>query len=45
MNLVWQIRKRLSLGLEGLYGHKEEKSGADGDAFRIQVGVLYSLFD
>jgi hypothetical protein len=45
MNLVWQIRKRLSLGLEGLYGHKEEKSGADGDVFRIQVGVLYSLFD
>ena len=37
MNLVWQVRKRLSLGLEGLYGFKEEKSGADGDAFRIQM--------
>jgi DcaP outer membrane protein len=45
MNLVWQIRKRLSLGLEGLYGFKEEKSGADGDAFRIQVGAVYSIFD
>jgi hypothetical protein len=45
MNLVWQIRKRLSLGLEGLYGHKEEKSGADGDAFRIQLGAVYSIFD
>ena len=45
LNLVWQLRKRLSVGLEALYGHKEEKSGADGDAFRIQVGLLYSLFD
>lgn len=44
-NLVWQMRKHLSIGLEGLYGHKEEKSGADGDAFRIQVGVVYFLFD
>ena len=45
LNLVWQMRKRLSLGFEALYGHKEEKSGAKGDALRLQVGVLYSLFD
>ena len=45
LNLVWQARKRLTLGLEGLYGHKEEKSGADGDAFRIQIGAVYSIFD
>jgi hypothetical protein len=45
MNLVWQARKRLSLGLEGLYGHKEEKNGAGGDAFRIQLGAVYSIFD
>jgi hypothetical protein len=45
VNLVWQARKRLSLGLEGLYGHKEEKNGADGDAFRIQLGAVYSIFD
>ena len=45
LNLVWQMRKRLSIGLETLYGHKEEKDGADGDAFRIQIGVVYSLFD
>src|SRR5205814_28440 len=44
-NLVWQARKRLSLGLEGLYGFKEEKSGANGDAFRIQLGAVYSIFD
>ena len=24
---------------------KEEKSGADGDAFRLQLGIVYSLFD
>ena len=45
VNLVWQARKRLSIGFEGLYGHKEEKSGADGDAFRLQIGVVYSIFD
>jgi hypothetical protein len=45
LNLVWQIRKRLSVGFEGLYGHKQEKSGADGDAFRLQLGIVYSLFD
>jgi hypothetical protein len=45
LNVVWQARKRLTLGLEGLYGHKEEKSGAEGDAFRIQVGAVYSIFD
>ena len=45
MNLMWQARKRLTIGFEGLYGHKEEKSGADGDAFRIQIGAVYSIFD
>src|SRR5262249_31796172 len=28
LNLVWKARKRLSIGFEALYGHKEEKSGA-----------------
>jgi hypothetical protein len=45
LNLVWNLRKRLSVGLEGLYGHRETKGGADGDAFRIQIGIVYSLFD
>jgi hypothetical protein len=31
--------------VEGLYGFKEEKNGADGDAFRIQLGAVYSIFD
>lgn len=45
LNLVWQMRKRLSIGFEALYGHKEEQNGADGDAFRMQIGLVYSLFD
>jgi hypothetical protein len=45
LNLVWRARKRLNIGFEGLYGHKEEKSGADGDAFRLQLAVMYSIFD
>jgi hypothetical protein len=45
VNAVWQMRPRLSIGFEALYGHKEEKSGAKGDAFRLQIGMVYSLFD
>jgi hypothetical protein len=45
-NLVWQLRKRLSIGLEGLYGIKEAANGEDsGDHWRVQVGMVYSLFD
>ncbi len=45
LNLVWQLRKRLSVGLEGLYGKREVQSGEDGDVFRVQLGMVYSLFD
>jgi len=45
LNLVWQLRKRLSVGLEGLYGKKETQSGATGDVWRVQMGLVYSLFD
>jgi hypothetical protein len=44
-NLIWQIRKRLSVGLEGLYGLRETNDGHDGDVFRVQMGLLYSIFD
>jgi hypothetical protein len=43
-NLVWQMRKHLSVGFEWLYGYKDEKSGAHGDVWRIQTGLVYSLF-
>ncbi len=43
-NLVWQLRERLSVGLEALYGHNTKESGDSGDDVRTQVGVAYSLF-
>jgi hypothetical protein len=44
-NVMYQVFKRLSVGLEGLYGYKKVKSGADSDVFRIQLGFAYSIFD
>ena len=44
VNLIWQLRKRLSVGAEGLYGHKEVRSGSKGDVGRAQVSMLYSIF-
>ena len=45
-NLIWQLRKRLSVGLEGLYGIKEARNGVDSDDhWRVQLGMVYSLFD
>ena len=44
VNLIWQMRERLSVGVEGLYGDNQKESGHSGDDFRTQVGVAYSLF-
>jgi hypothetical protein len=44
LNLMWQPFKLLTLGMEGLYGHKEVQSGDTGADWRIQCGVVYSLF-
>jgi len=45
-NIIWQLRKRLSIGLEGLYGFKEAQNGVDsGNHWRVQLGMVYSLFD
>lgn len=44
LNLMWQPFKLLTLGMEGLYGHKEVQNGATGADWRIQFGVVYSLF-
>ena len=45
LNVAYQIRKRLSVGLEGLYGRKEVKNGDTGDVFRVQLGLAFALFD
>jgi hypothetical protein len=44
-NLMYQIFKRLNIGLEGLYGYKEVRSGADSSVYRIQLGLAFSIFD
>jgi hypothetical protein len=44
-NLVWQLRKRLSVGLEELYGFKKTNDGSDGDVWRTQLGLVYQIFD
>jgi hypothetical protein len=44
-NLIYQLTRRLSLGLEGLYGKKEVKSGAEGDVWRVQAGLVYWLWE
>jgi outer membrane DcaP-like protein len=44
-NVVWQIRRRMSIGLEGLYGYKEEQSAGHGDDWRIQLSTVFALFD
>lgn len=44
VNLMWQLRQRLSVGIEQLYGMKETKDGSNGEVFRTQLGVVYSIF-
>jgi hypothetical protein len=43
-NLVWQLRKRLSVGLECLYGYANHNDGQHGDVWRVQTGMVYTLF-
>lgn len=43
-NIICQLRKQLSIGLEGLYGERETKDGSDGDVWRAQLGLAYSIF-
>ncbi len=44
-NIVYQIRKRLSVGLEALYGKKEVNDGQKGDVVRVQAGFTVALFE
>jgi hypothetical protein len=43
VNVIWLPFSRLGLGLEYLYGERENKDGALGTAHRVQVGVQYSF--
>ena len=42
---MYQVFKRLSVGLEGLYGYKKVKDGHSTDIYRVQLGIAYSIFD
>ena len=44
LNLVYQMFKRLSFGVEGLYGYNQVKSHASGQAWRGQFTVTYKIF-
>ena len=44
-NLIFQYHKRLSIGIEALYGHHETRDGSDGDVARVMAGLVYSIFD
>jgi hypothetical protein len=45
-NIIWQLRKQLSLGVEGLYGTMAARNGVEsGDHYRFQVGMVYSIFE
>jgi len=46
LNLVYKVYKRLSVGLEGLYGFREVHNGDDTkDVARVNLGMVYSPFD
>lgn len=45
VNLIYQLFKRMSVGVEGLYGYNQVKNGSAEDGFRLHVGLFYSLFD
>jgi hypothetical protein len=40
-NLIWLPVERLGLGIEFLYGDRENKDGQKGKNYRIQTGVQY----
>jgi hypothetical protein len=43
VNLIWLPIPRLGVGLEFLYGERENKDGENGFAHRIQMGVQYNF--
>ena len=46
VNVIYQLFKRLSIGVEGLYGFKEVRDHNDsGDVARVNIGMVYAPFD
>ena len=42
-NLQWKPTSRSSIGIEGIYGHRQTQGGADGDHLRIQMGFTWGF--
>jgi len=42
-NLLWAPSPRIDLGLEYLWGRRENENGANGDASQIQLGAKYKF--
>jgi len=43
-NLIYQLNKQFSIGVEGLYGRREARDGRTGEDYRLQLSLLYSMF-
>ena len=43
INLVWSPFRLMAVGVEFLYGKRENKDGADGEAKRVHMTVKFSL--
>ena len=43
VNLIWLPAPRLGVGLEYLYGEREDKDGENGFAHRVQMAMQYSF--
>jgi hypothetical protein len=44
-NLIYRMNKQFSIGVEGLYGRREVHDGRTGDDFRLQLSLLYRMFE
>jgi hypothetical protein len=43
---MYQVFKRVMVGVEGLYGFREARNGVNtGDVVRVNMGLVYSPFD
>ena len=46
VNLMYQVFKRVMVGVEGLYGFREVRNGEDSsDVTRVNLALVYSPFD
>ncbi len=45
LNLVWEFAEGITIGAEWLYGTREDKNGASGEAHRLQIAFKYNFFE